>query len=64
MDLISNVQYYGVSEEFDKNSEVEVELGRLLLQSDYDYASNSIVIGIEVADKLSVRGKSVGKRYG
>lgn len=61
--LVSNVGYYGVSEEFDKIQNVEVTIGRPLQQSDYDYASNSIVMGYEVASKLfGSPDKAVGQQ--
>jgi len=51
-DVVTNVNYYGVTEEFGNIQPVEILIGRPLIQSDYDYAANSIVIGHEVASKL------------
>jgi putative ABC transport system permease protein len=51
-DVITNVNYYGVTEEFVNIQPVEILVGRYLIQSDYDYASNSVVIGNVVAEKL------------
>ena len=50
--IISGISYYGVSEDFFNIQKVEVVLGRNLQQSDFDYASNSILIGFEVAKTL------------
>jgi len=51
-DQLTNVNYYGVSEEFVKIQPVEIEFGRYLQQSDYDYEANSIVIGYVIAEKM------------
>jgi putative ABC transport system permease protein len=51
-DQISNINYYGVTEEFSNIQPVEILVGRYLQQSDYDYESNSIVMGNTVAEKL------------
>jgi len=60
---ISNVQYQGVSEEFDKIQKVEITLGRPLQQTDYDFAKNAVVIGFEIATQLfGSPDKAVGKQ--
>ena len=51
-DQLTNVNYYGVSEEFVKIQPVEIMIGRYLQQSDYDYESNSVVIGYLIAEKM------------
>ena len=51
-DQLTNVNYYGVSEDFVKIQPVEIMIGRYLQQSDYDYETNSIVIGYLVAEKM------------
>lgn len=61
--VISQIQYNGVSEDFDKIQKVEVVLGRALQQSDFDYASNAVVIGFEIASKLfGSPEKAIGKQ--
>ena len=50
--IIKNVVYYGVTEDFFVIQKVEVILGRTLQQSDFDNSSNSILIGHEVARTL------------
>lgn len=51
-DVLTNVNYYGVTEDFVNIQPVEILVGRYLVQSDYDYASNSVVIGNIVAEKM------------
>lgn len=51
-DVLSNVNYYGVSEDFVNIQPVDIMIGRYLQQSDYDYASNSIVMGYIIAEKM------------
>jgi len=50
--IINNVVYYGVTEDFFAIQKVDVILGRSLQQSDFDYSNNSILIGHEVARTL------------
>jgi putative ABC transport system permease protein len=50
--IISSIVYYGVTEDFFNIQNVEVILGRALLQADYDYSSNSVLVGHEVARTL------------
>lgn len=50
--IVSGVNYYGITEDFVNIQPVEVAIGRYLQQSDYDYAANSIVIGYTVAENL------------
>jgi putative ABC transport system permease protein len=62
-DVLTNVNYYGVTEDFVNIQPVEILIGRYLIQSDYDYASNSVVIGNIVAEKMFGRPeKAFGKQ--
>lgn len=62
-DVVTGVLYYGFTEDFPNIQKVEIVLGRALTQSDFDYASNSVVIGYEVAAKLfGAADKAVGKQ--
>lgn len=62
-DVITNVNYYGVTEDFVNIQPVDILEGRYLIQSDYDYASNSVVIGNVVAEKMFGRPeKAFGKQ--
>lgn len=49
---VNNVSFQGVTEDFPNIQKVEVDNGRYLQQSDFDKASNSIVMGNEVATQL------------
>ena len=51
-DILRNVNYYGVTEDFAKIEKFDIGFGRYLQQSDYDLASNSIVIGYSLAEKM------------
>lgn len=60
--IVSNVFYYGVTEDFFQIQKVEVILGRDLQQADFDNSSNSILIGHEVARTLfGSPGKAIGQ---
>lgn len=50
--VVTGVNYYGVTEDFSNIQKIEIEMGRYLQQSDYDYAANSIVMGYEIAENL------------
>lgn len=59
---VSGVQYYGISEDFSGIQPIEIQLGRYLQQADFDFGSNVIVMGYELA--LSLYGnpeKAVGQ---
>ncbi len=62
-DVISNVQYYGITEDFVNIQPVEILIGRYLIQSDYDYAGNTVVMGYVIAEKLFGKAeKAFGKQ--
>lgn len=50
--VLSNVQYYGVSEDFFKIQQVDLFMGRSLQPNDFDHATNSILMGNTVATEL------------
>jgi putative ABC transport system permease protein len=59
---LDNVRMYGISEDFSNIQTIEVIDGRYLQQADFDYASNSIVIGYKVAEELFGKPeRAVGK---
>ncbi|NII29569.1 ABC transporter permease [Pseudoflavitalea sp. X16] len=59
---VSGVNYYGITEEFSNIQPIDIQLGRYLQQSDFDYGSNVFVIGYEVAVNLFGNAeKAVGK---
>jgi putative ABC transport system permease protein len=51
-DVITNVNYYGITEDFVNIQPVDILTGRYLIQTDYDYAASSIVMGNVIAEKL------------
>lgn len=51
-DVVTGVNYYGITEDFVNIQPVEVQLGRFLQPADYDYGSNVIVMGYTVAETL------------
>lgn len=50
--VVTGVNYYGVTEDFNKIQKIEIEEGRYLQQSDYDFGANCIVMGNEIAENL------------
>src|SRR5689334_10439331 len=50
--VLSNVWYYGVSEDFFNIQTVDLYMGRALQQRDFDQATNSILMGNNVATQL------------
>lgn len=51
-DVVSNVNMYGITEEFVNIQPIEIVYGRYFQQRDYDMAANSVVMGFEVAQEL------------
>jgi putative ABC transport system permease protein len=61
-DVINNVNYYGVTDEFVHIQPIEIEMGRYLQPADYDFAANAIVMGYTIAETLFGKAeKAVGK---
>ncbi|MEO7394808.1 MAG: ABC transporter permease [Chitinophagaceae bacterium] len=59
---LSNINIYGISEDFENIQPVEVQNGRYLSDAEFDRGSNAVVIGIEVAENLfGVPEVAVGK---
>jgi putative ABC transport system permease protein len=50
--VLSNVTYYGVSEEFFAIQPIEITMGRTLQPRDFNQATNSVLIGTTVAREL------------
>ena len=50
--ILSNVKYYGVTEDFDDIQPVDVGFGRYISSSDFKNGSNVVIIGNDVAEKL------------
>jgi len=50
--VLSNVNLYGVSEDFDGIQPLEISNGRYISDAEFDRGANMIVIGNEIAEKL------------
>jgi putative ABC transport system permease protein len=62
-DVITGVNYYGITEEFVNIQPVEIQLGRFLQPADFDYGSNVVVMGYTVAETLFGNAeRAVGKQ--
>jgi len=51
-DVVSGVNYYGITDEFVNIQPVDIEQGRYLLPADYDYSAGVVVMGYTVAETL------------
>lgn len=61
--VVTGVNYYGVTEDFVNIQHIEMDQGRYLQQDDYDQAQNSVVMGQEVATNLFGKPeKAIGKQ--
>ena len=49
---LSNVNYYGITEDFDGIQPLEMSFGRYLLESEFERGANVIVIGNDIAEKI------------
>ena len=68
---LSNVNYYGITEDFDGIQPLQIAVGRYLLESEFESGANVIVIGNDIAEKIfgtaelavdkevTIRGKKV-----
>lgn len=62
-DVINNINYYGITEEFVKIQPVDIEIGRYLQPVDYDFAANVVVMGYTIAETLFGKAdKALGKQ--
>jgi putative ABC transport system permease protein len=61
-EAVTGVNIYGITEDFSHIQKLDIELGRFLQQSDFDYGANNMVIGYSIAEKLFTRPeKAVGQ---
>ena len=60
--ILSGLQYYGISEDFNRLQPIEVGSGRYFLQSEFDQGTAVIVLGYMVAENLF--GSDVTKGLG
>jgi putative ABC transport system permease protein len=60
---LTGVNFYGVSEDFDKIQQITIETGRYFQQSDFDHGSPYVVLGYTIAEKLFDKPeKSIGSK--
>jgi putative ABC transport system permease protein len=50
--VLSNVNLYGISEDFDNIQPIEINTGRYMSEAEFDRGVNATVIGNEIAEKL------------
>lgn len=50
--ILTNLNYWGVSEDFSNTQKIDILEGRYLQQNEFDHSANSIVIGYNIAEKL------------
>jgi putative ABC transport system permease protein len=50
--ILSGIQFYGVSEEFNTIQPFDISQGRYLNSSDFERGNNVVVLGYEIAEKL------------
>jgi putative ABC transport system permease protein len=60
--VVKNINYYGITEEFVNIQPLDIQEGRFLQQSDYDYGAHVIIMGYTVAETLFGKAeKAVGQ---
>jgi putative ABC transport system permease protein len=50
--VLSNVNMYGITEDFDNIQPVEIQYGRYISDAEFNSGSNAVAIGYEIAEKL------------
>jgi putative ABC transport system permease protein len=60
--VLSGVNYYGNTEDFDKIQTVSIGVGRYFQQVDFDRASPYVVLGYRIAERLFIKpSKAIGQ---
>jgi len=49
---LSNINYYGITEDFDGIQPLEMSAGRYILESEFERGANVIVVGNDIAEKI------------
>jgi putative ABC transport system permease protein len=49
---VSNIRFYGVTEEYNTIQPVEIQFGRYLTDADFAIGTNSVVLGNEISEKF------------
>jgi putative ABC transport system permease protein len=50
--ILSNVHFYGVSDDFENIQPLDVQFGRYISESEFERGSNVIVVGYDIAEKM------------
>jgi putative ABC transport system permease protein len=50
--VLTNLNYWGITEDFSNTQKIEILEGRYLQQNEFDHGANSVVIGYTLAEKL------------
>lgn len=62
-EAVTNVNIYGITEDFSNIHQLDILEGRFLQQADYDNAAGNVVIGYGIAEKLFVKPeKAIGQQ--
>ncbi len=62
-EVVTGVNYYGITEDFSKIQKLDILEGRYFQQTDFDNAANVVVIGYNIAEKLFTKPeKCVGQQ--
>ena len=60
--VVTSTAMYGISSEFPDIQKIDIQMGRLFQQSDYDRGSNTVVMGYTVAEQLFAKAENaIGK---
>ncbi|MEO5592314.1 MAG: ABC transporter permease [Chitinophagaceae bacterium] len=61
-EAVTNVNIYGITEDFSHIQKLDIEQGRFFQQSDFENSTNTAIIGYNIAEKLFVKPeKAVGQ---
>lgn len=61
-EAVTDVNIYGITEDFSKIQKLDIQEGRFFQQSDYDNETNGVIVGYSIAEKLFTKPeKSVGQ---
>ena len=61
-EAVTGVNIYGITEDFSNIQKLEIEQGRFFQPSDFDNASNAVIVGYNIAEKLFANPlKAVGQ---
>jgi len=62
-EAVTNVNLYGITEDFSHIQTLDMEMGRFLQQNDFDGGANDCIIGYSIAEKLFTNpAKAVGQQ--